>query len=211
MRRPPIWLDTVPVKLSGETLRRLVEGEGERVLESRRSGRLAVAWSALDCRIDPKAAVSPTRRHLGNDGVMAPLVSDVEKVSRRRQVKEKRRRRGNADRLLIYVSERREMIHYPVFQAIGMEDRRRPDRGGLQDPHRAAERLGHALGRRQCPYGPRSPDAKRPVGLLLAKSVAVNGLRTPGNLDTPRQALAQNLVEPDRLPPRPVGLIVIGA
>ena len=41
---------TAQVKLSGETLRVLVEAEGKRVLEAQRSGRLAVDWSAADCQ-----------------------------------------------------------------------------------------------------------------------------------------------------------------
>jgi hypothetical protein len=91
---------TAQVKLSGETLRVLVEAEGRRVLQAQRSGQLAVEWSAADCRVDPKAATSPTRLYLGSDGVMVPVVTDAEKLSRRAQVKQKRRRRGRKARPL---------------------------------------------------------------------------------------------------------------
>src|SRR5215207_8546244 len=68
------WLDTVEgtislgaremaCRLSGETLRVLVETEGRRVAESQRSERLPVGWTATDCRVDPKATT--TRLYLG--------------------------------------------------------------------------------------------------------------------------------------------------
>ena len=85
---------TAQVHVSGETLRVLVETEGKRVLQAQQSGQLALGWSAADCRVDPKAATSPTRVYVGSDGVMVPLVTDVEKVSRRTKIKAKRRRRG---------------------------------------------------------------------------------------------------------------------
>ena len=91
---------TAQIKLSGETLRVLVEAEGKRVLEAQRSGQLAVDWSAADCRVDPKAKTSPTRVYLGSDGVMVPLVTDAEKTSRRQKIKEERRKRGEKARPL---------------------------------------------------------------------------------------------------------------
>jgi hypothetical protein len=91
---------TAQIKLSGETLRVLVEAEGKRVLQAQRSGQLAVDWSAAECRVDPKAETSPTRVYLGSDGVMVPLVTDAEKTSRRQKIKEKRRKRGKKARPL---------------------------------------------------------------------------------------------------------------
>ena len=85
---------TAQVQLSGERLRGLVEAEGKRVLQVQRSGQLAPGWSAADCRVDLKAAASPTRVYLGSDGVMVPLITDAEKRSRRQKIKEKRRLRG---------------------------------------------------------------------------------------------------------------------
>ncbi len=87
---------TAQVQLSGETLRVLVEAEGKRVLQAQRSGRLTLDWSAADCRTEEKT----TRIYLGSDGVMVPLVTDTEKISRRKKVKEKRRRRGKKARPL---------------------------------------------------------------------------------------------------------------
>lgn len=87
---------TAQVQLSGETLRGLVETEGKRVLQAQRSGRLPLDWSAADCKTPEKT----TRLYLGSDGVMVPLVTDTEKMARRKKVKEKRRRRGKKARPL---------------------------------------------------------------------------------------------------------------
>ena len=40
---------TAQVKLSGETLRQLVETEGKRVVQAQKSGQLPIDWSAADC------------------------------------------------------------------------------------------------------------------------------------------------------------------
>ena len=89
---------TAQVKLSGETLRVLVEAEGRRVVQEQRSERLPVGWSATDCRIEPKAKT--TRLYLGSDGVMVPLVTDAEKTTRRQRTKQRRRERGKKARPL---------------------------------------------------------------------------------------------------------------
>src|SRR5262249_3572247 len=85
------------VRLSGEALRALVEAEGKRILRAQRAGRLELDWSAADCTTEGRKA---TRIYVGSDGVMVPLVTDAEKVARRRKVKEKRRRRGRPARPL---------------------------------------------------------------------------------------------------------------
>jgi hypothetical protein len=89
---------TAQVKLSGETLRVLVEAEGRRVVQEQRSERLPVGWSATDCRIEPKAKT--TRLYLGSDGVMVPLVTAAEKTTRRQTTKQRRRERGKKARPL---------------------------------------------------------------------------------------------------------------
>lgn len=87
---------TAQITLSGETLRVLVETEGKRVLQAQRSGQLSLDWSAADCMVDEKT----TRIYFGSDGVMVPMVTETEKVSRRQKIKEKRRRRGKKARPL---------------------------------------------------------------------------------------------------------------
>jgi len=89
---------TAQVKLSGETLRVLVEAEGKRVVRAQRSEQLPVGWSATECRVE--SAAKTTRLYLGSDGVMVPLVTDAEKTSRRHETKQKRRKRGKKARPL---------------------------------------------------------------------------------------------------------------
>jgi hypothetical protein len=91
------------VRMSGETLRRLVEAEGKAVLAVGRAGTLVIGWTAADCRT--RDAADPTKRgparvYLGCDGVLVPMVTDAEKVARRKAVRQKRRRRGTKARPL---------------------------------------------------------------------------------------------------------------
>jgi hypothetical protein len=83
---------------SGETLRVMIEDEGKQVLKAQQAGTLEIPWTATDCPTrtpeDGTTATGPTRIYMGSDGVMVPLVTDVEKKKRRRKVKDKRRRRG---------------------------------------------------------------------------------------------------------------------
>jgi hypothetical protein len=88
---------TAQVALSGETLRSLVEAEGQRVLRAQRSGRLPLDWSAADCQVEGQITA---RIYVGSDGVMVPPVTDAEKTARRQKIKEKRRRRGRKARPL---------------------------------------------------------------------------------------------------------------
>jgi hypothetical protein len=83
------------VRISGESLRRLVEAEGKAVLAAGRCGTLPIGWTAADCRTEG----GPTRVYLGCDGVLVPMVTDAEKVARRRAVRQKRRRGQRARRL----------------------------------------------------------------------------------------------------------------
>jgi hypothetical protein len=82
---------------SGETLRRMVESEGRKVLQAERSGTLPLPWSAGDCKAEPDA---PSRVYLGSDGVMVPMVTAQEKAKRRQKTRQKRRRRGRKCRPL---------------------------------------------------------------------------------------------------------------
>ena len=90
---------TAQVKLSGETLRVLVEAEGKRVVQAQRSEQLAVGWSATDCRVEPKAEddapLPGQRRRHGAAGDRRR-----EDVAARRRSSEKRRERGKKARPL---------------------------------------------------------------------------------------------------------------
>jgi len=81
---------TAHIKVSKETLRQLVEAEGQRVLQAMQRAELTPSWSAAECTTEQGA----TRVYLGCDGVKVPLVTDEEKKKRRRAVRQKRRRRG---------------------------------------------------------------------------------------------------------------------
>jgi hypothetical protein len=127
---------TAQITLSGETLRRLVESEGKRVLQAQRSGRLAVDWSAADCQTEEKT----TRVYFGSDGVMVPLVTDVEKKSRRQKVKEKRR--GKKVLPLLPRKEGADQ-HYKEFKIVAFYDETQSHRlvSGTRGDHEAAGRL----------------------------------------------------------------------
>jgi hypothetical protein len=85
---------TAQVKLSGERLRQVVEAAGRRVLKAQQDDAIAVTWHAEDCTLPDGATGKKTRVYTGCDGVMVPIITDVEKIKRREKVKAKRRRRG---------------------------------------------------------------------------------------------------------------------
>jgi hypothetical protein len=82
--------------VSKETVRVLVEGEGQTVLRAMHCAALTPEWSAGDCRTEQRT----TRLYLGCDGVKVPLITDGEKKTRRRKLREKRKRRGRKCRPL---------------------------------------------------------------------------------------------------------------
>ena len=84
------------VRLSGEQLRLIVEGEGRAVLAAQHAVAVPTAWKASDCRTE----AGTTRVYTGCDGVMVPLVTEAEKEKRRQKVREKRRQRGRKCRPL---------------------------------------------------------------------------------------------------------------
>ena len=94
---------TAQFKLSGEQLRQVVEGIGRKVLAAQQAGTLPVAWTADDCPVKNEQGCEipgKTRVYSGTDGVMVPIITQVEKVKRRTKVKEKRRTCGKKRRPL---------------------------------------------------------------------------------------------------------------
>lgn len=91
---------TANVPISGEQVRLLVIAEGGQVLAVQQAGAIRPEFQAGDCLVDPQCTEGPTRVYSGVDGVMVPLVTDVEKVKRRQKVLEKRRRCGKKCRPL---------------------------------------------------------------------------------------------------------------
>jgi len=91
---------TALIKMSGEQLRQLVIAEGQAVLAAQQADAIPTAFRAAECVVDPQSETRLTRIYTGLDGVMVPLVTEAEKVQRRRKVCEKRRRRGRKCRPL---------------------------------------------------------------------------------------------------------------
>ena len=85
---------TAQVKLSGERLRQVVEAVGRYVLKAQQEDAVAVTWHAEDCILPDAKTGGKTRVYTGCDGVMVPIITEVEKIKRREKVKAKRRRRG---------------------------------------------------------------------------------------------------------------------
>jgi hypothetical protein len=85
---------TAQIKMSDEQLRQLVEGEGRLVLAAQRNGEISPAFTSRDCTVPEDS--KKTRMYAGIDGVMVPLVTDVEKQKRREKVVQKRRAAENA-------------------------------------------------------------------------------------------------------------------
>lgn len=83
------------IEISGESLRKLVEAEGRRVVELQAQGKLVPEWSARDCRVD---SASPTRLYAGCDGFFVRTVTEDEKRGRRAKAVRKRGRMRSARR-----------------------------------------------------------------------------------------------------------------
>lgn len=87
------------LKLSDESLRKLVESEGRAVLAWQDDGQLELDFDAGQCRTDQTADGTTTSRvYVGIDGFMAPMVTDAEVAKRFAKAKARRktlkRRRG---------------------------------------------------------------------------------------------------------------------
>ncbi len=124
--------------VSGETLRRLVEQEGKRVLQQQRSGVLPAGFAAGDCRTEEGVS----RVYFGCDGVMVPLITDAEKRLRRHKIQQKRRRRGQRARPLPSVRKGADQ-KYKEFKILAFYDQSQKHRlvSGTRGDHKVAGRL----------------------------------------------------------------------
>jgi hypothetical protein len=108
---------TAQVRISRETLRQIVEGDGKLALALSQSGELAPDWKAKDCPgPDGKSLI-----YLSSDGFMVPLVTQAEKQERRRQAKAKRQRCGKKCRPLV-PAKRGADQRYKEFKAVTFYD-----------------------------------------------------------------------------------------
>lgn len=153
-------LRTAQLKMCGEQLRLLVEGEGRKVLAVQQAATLDTAWTADDCKVEG----GQTRVYVGCDGVMMPVITDAEKRLRRKKIKEKRQKSGRKCRplpplrkgadlswkelkVVYFYSEDMQHQHVAVThlnsRAAGHLLRREADRLGFR---RADERIGNIDG-----------------------------------------------------------------
>lgn len=79
------------VVVGREKLRQLVEAEAERITQTRNQSKLAPAWTVKDTKL---AGSDKTRMYTGVDGVMAPMVTQDEKDTRRKKQVARRQQRG---------------------------------------------------------------------------------------------------------------------
>ena len=81
------------VPVGREKLRLLVEAEAARIAEARNTGKLPAAWKAKDAKVPGS---DKTRIYTGVDGVMAPMVTQLEKDKRRAAQTVRRQQRGKS-------------------------------------------------------------------------------------------------------------------
>jgi hypothetical protein len=126
------------LQVSKETLRQLIEQEGQTVLKAQRRGELRPNWQASECRTDSGV----TRVYLGMDGVMAPLITDVEKQKRRAAVRQKRQKSGRRCRPLPPRKQGADQ-HYKEFKLAVFYDERQERRYvcGTSGDHGVAGRM----------------------------------------------------------------------
>lgn len=70
------------IRISPERLRRIVEQEGQKVLQAQSKGQIAICLTPDRCKIAPDG---PTRVYIGVDGVKVPMVTAQEKLKRRQR------------------------------------------------------------------------------------------------------------------------------
>lgn len=134
------------VRLSHETVRGLVEGEGAAVLAAEDDDPLPAGWSAGEALVE---GTSITRVYLGVDGVKVPTVTEAEKRKRREAVKAHRRKCGKKRRPLPRLSkgtdqrwkEARLVVHYD------QERERRLVSAAVQDAAACGRRMRRDAGR----------------------------------------------------------------
>jgi len=79
-----------------EKLRQLVEGEAAAITRGRNEGAIQAAWTSADAQVQTSVGGTVTRVYAGVDGVMAPMVTAVEKEKRRKNQGIRRQQRSAA-------------------------------------------------------------------------------------------------------------------
>jgi hypothetical protein len=134
---------TARIAVNKETLRQLIEAEGQAARQALAGARMDLEWSAQNCRTEAGA----TRLYVGCDGVKIPVITELEKAQRRAGVLQKRRRCGRRRRPL----PRRKVgadCAYKEFKVVYLYDEAKEHRlvGVTAGNHEAAGRLLRRLG-----------------------------------------------------------------
>jgi hypothetical protein len=91
------------IRMSGEQLRKVVLVQGQAVLEAQKANTVPPSFRAAECVVDKTLPLvdQTSRVYVGVDGVMVPVVTEAEKVKRRKAVRQKRSRSGKRARPLL--------------------------------------------------------------------------------------------------------------
>ncbi len=91
------------IKMGAEQLRLLVQAEGRAVLTAQQEDTVTTAFRAVECVVDTTLPQEQqtSRIYTGVDGVMVPIITEVEKAKRRDTVNQKRRKCGKKCRPLL--------------------------------------------------------------------------------------------------------------
>lgn len=92
VRAAEVLLKAGNLRLSDETLRQVIEGEGKRVVRAGETEQLLLDFDARDCHAQRPDGTSTTRVYLGCDGVKVPVITDIEKGKRFDKASERRRK-----------------------------------------------------------------------------------------------------------------------
>jgi hypothetical protein len=136
------------LRLSEETLRQLVESEGQAVIAAQEAQQLELDWHAGDCRVMGEDGEVTTRLYMGCDGVFVPVVTAAEKRKRRAGAQRRRRQlqRERPDRHLRGLPPMRpgsKKDRFKEMKLVSFYDQRRAHRlvRATRKNHRHAGRL----------------------------------------------------------------------
>lgn len=119
------------LRMSEETLRQLAESEGRRVMAAQEAEQLEFDWHACDCHVIGADGKPTTRLYVGADGVMVPVVTDVEKQKRRAKAIERRKklpRRKGVRRGRLPALKRGADEHFKEMKLVTFYDQQREHR-----------------------------------------------------------------------------------
>jgi hypothetical protein len=126
------------LEISAETLRQVVEADGQQVLRLLGRAELEPEWTARDCQTKS----GTTRVYQGCDGVKVPVVTHTEKKQRRATIRKKRQQRGRKAQPLPRLKSGADNA-YKEFRVVHFYDESMEHRfvGATSGNHEAAGRL----------------------------------------------------------------------